>query len=62
MRHESNWLEYIRKLANEEQRLSLRKPGTQDRSPGVVHVSRHREEWLQAGYSAQMTLPFRAGH
>jgi hypothetical protein len=62
MRHELNWLEYIRKLANEEQGTSVGKHRSYDRSPGIIHVPHNREEWLQAGYSAQMTLPFRAGH
>jgi hypothetical protein len=63
MRHESNWLEYLRKLANEPQQPAAQQPRAADvRSPGIVHISRDRQEWLQAGYSAQLSLPFRSSH
>jgi len=61
MRHDSNWLEYLRKLANEgadPSRWADRASDSHNRM-AALHVPHHRDEWLQAGYSAQMTLPFR---
>jgi hypothetical protein len=55
MRHESNWLEYLRKLANEGLDPSAAR-NTQDvRSRLVPHTPRNRDEWLQAGYSAHLS-------
>lgn len=56
MRNESNWLEYLRKLANEAANPAVMKR-RQDACT-VVRTSNHRDEWLQAGYTAQQTLPF----
>ncbi|HVY21824.1 MAG TPA: hypothetical protein VG962_00540 [Steroidobacteraceae bacterium] len=62
MRHESNWLEYIHKLANDRQDSSLQvKQRAHELHSHASHAQRSRDEWLQAGYPAQMSLPFRAG-
>jgi hypothetical protein len=64
MRHDSNWPEYLRKLAKEEADPSPRRSQHSiDSRSGTAtrHTSSHRDEWLQAGYSAQMSLPFRSG-
>jgi len=60
MRHDSNWLEYLRKLANESADSSRRNHQADSRrGMGTLHAPHHRDEWLRAGYSAQMSLPFR---
>jgi hypothetical protein len=61
MRHDSSWLEYLRKLANEgaDSSRGTRYAVDYRSGMGVLHAAHHRDEWLQAGYSAQMTLPFR---
>jgi len=53
MRHE-NWLEYLRKLANEGLEPSVYKRAQDVRSNMVAHAPRNRDEWLQAGYSAHL--------
>ena len=62
MRNESNWLEYLRKLANEGLDPSALKPnGREARSRAALsHTPHHRDEWLEAGYTAQQSLPPRA--
>jgi hypothetical protein len=61
MRNESNWLEYLRKLANEGLDPSALKPtGREARSRAALsHTPHERDEWLKAGYTAQQSLPLR---
>ena len=62
MRHDSNWLDYLRKLANEGGDAPHRVPHISNSGHEMAsrHAAHHRDEWLQAGYTAQMTLPFRS--
>lgn len=58
MRHDLNWLEYLRKLTNEGAntlRPAHHAINTRN-GMGTLHAPHHRDEWLQAGYSAQMSL------
>ena len=55
MRHESNWLEYLRKIANEGLDPSVHKHSLDNRSRLTSHTPRNRDEWLQAGYSAHLS-------
>lgn len=64
MHHESNWLEYIHKLANDRQSPAFlvdQKTRELRSRIGAAHAPPIRDEWLQAGYPAQLSFPFRAG-
>lgn len=63
MRHESNWLEHIHKLANDQgQTLQVNQRTRETRTrAGTSNSMRTRDEWLQAGYAAQLSFPFRSG-
>ena len=58
MRHESTWLEYLRKLSNDgiDPAQSIKHRSQDVRTRVGTATSRHRSEWLQAGYAAQISL------
>lgn len=71
MRHDKAWLEYLRTVAGQGRDLSIYasqwandvrcgRSGHEHRRVGGAEAPRGHNEWLQAGYTAQRSLPPRS--